>query len=130
VTFLILKGTHLVTVTVTLVLFLLRISWAFAGSEKLRMPLMRWLPHANDTLLFASAFATAAAIGQFPFSDAWLTAKFLAMLAYIVLGHIALWRARSVAERALWTAAALATFGWIVLVARCHDPDVVTCLAG
>ncbi len=124
-----LKGTHLAAIAVTLGLFLLRAWWAFSASPLLRRPLMRWLPHANDTVLLASALGTAAVVGQYPFVHDWLTAKLVALVAYILLGHMALWRARNRTERALWTSAALAVFAYIVGVASCHDPDVVACLA-
>lgn len=126
--FAVLKGVHLATIALTLTLFLLRAAWAFAGSPRLRAPLVRWLPHANDTVLLASALGTAALLGQYPFVDDWLTAKVLALVAYVLLGHMALWRARSTAERAVWTAAALAAFAYIVLVARCHDPRPWVCI--
>ena len=119
--FAILKATHLTSVFVTLGLFVLRAYWAFRHSPSLRMPLMRWLPHANDTVLFAAALGTAAALGQYPFVNDWLTAKVLALLAYIVLGHITLWRCRTNGQRAVAMAAALSTFAYIMLVARCHD---------
>ena len=122
-----LKGIHVATVAATLFLFVVRDVWAFAGSAKLRQPLMRWLPHANDTVLLLAALGTAAAIGQYPFVDDWLTAKVIALVAYILLGHMALWRSRTNGERAAWTAAALATFFYIMLVARCHDPQPWRC---
>jgi uncharacterized membrane protein SirB2 len=123
-----LKATHVASVIITLGLFLLRSVWAFRGSPKLRMPLMRWLPHANDTVLLLAALATAAALGQYPFVNGWLTAKFFALILYIVAGHVALWRCRDNGERLVATAAALAVFGYILLVARCHDP--LACFGG
>ena len=118
----VLKGIHVASVAATLFLFVLRDAWAFSGSPRLRHPVMRWLPHANDTVLLFAALGTAATIGQYPFVNDWLTAKVSALVAYIVLGHMALWRSRTNGERAAWTAAALATFFYIMLVARCHDP--------
>lgn len=119
--FTVLKSTHVASVFFTLGLFVLRAWWAFQDSPRLRMPIMRWLPHANDTVLFCAALGTAAVLGQYPFVHGWLTAKVLALLAYIVLGHIALWRCRTNTQRAVATLAALGTFGYIMLVARCHD---------
>jgi uncharacterized membrane protein SirB2 len=119
--FAILRATHITSVFVTLGLFVLRAYWAFLDSPKLRMPLMRWLPHANDTLLFVAALGTAAALGQYPFVNDWLTAKILALFLYIVLGHITLWRCRTNGQRTVALAAALTTFAYIMMVARCHD---------
>jgi uncharacterized membrane protein SirB2 len=120
--FLVLKSVHLATVALTLILFLVRGAWAFSASPRLHHPVIRWLPHANDTILFGSALGAAAALGQYPFVNAWLTAKVLALPLYIVLGHVALWRSRNNRQRAAWMAAALTVFAYILLVARCHDP--------
>ena len=126
--FLVLKGIHLTTVALTLLLFLLRSAWAFQGSPKLRHPVTRWLPHVNDTVLLVAALGTAATIGQYPFVNDWLTAKVLALLLYITLGHITLWRSRNNRQRAAWMTASLAVFAYIMLVARCHDPRVWACI--
>jgi uncharacterized membrane protein SirB2 len=126
--FAVLKGFHLTAVALTLLLFVLRSAWAFQGSPRLRHPVIRWLPHVNDTVLLGSALGTAATLGQYPFVNDWLTAKVLALLLYIVLGHITLWRSRDNRQRAGWMAASLAVFGYIMLVARCHDPMVWVCI--
>lgn len=128
--FTLLKGIHVTTVCVTLGLFILRSALAFRHSPNLRHPVLRWLPHANDTVLLGSALGAAALLGQYPFVNDWLTAKVLALLLYIALGHVALWRVRNDRQRALWTAAALAVFVYIVLVARCHDPNPGSCIGG
>ena len=109
-------------VIATVSLLLIRAQWAFRGSPMLRHPVVRWFPHVVDTLLLASALTAAATLGQFPFLDGWLTAKFFALLAYIILGHITLWRVKNNGQRAAALAATLAVFIYIVAVARCHDP--------
>lgn len=85
----------------------------------------RWLrifPHVIDTILLAAALALAVVAGWHPFVDAWITAKVFGLIAYIILGSLALQpgRARSV-RLASWLAA-LAMFGYIVSVALLHDP--------
>lgn len=121
------KGIHLAAIITTITLFLLRSAWAFAGSDKLRMPVMHWLPHVNDTVLLLSALGTAAVIGQYPFVNSWLTAKITALVVYILLGHMTLWRSRNNMQRAFWFSAAILSFVYIVLVARCHDPRAWLC---
>lgn len=121
------KGIHMATVVVTLALFLLRCLWAFQGSPNLRHPVMRWLPHLNDTILLSGAIASAWMLGQYPFVNSWLTAKVLALVTYIVLAHITLWRSRTNAKRAAAMTASLGVFVYIMLVARCHDPAVWVC---
>ncbi|RMF98349.1 MAG: regulator SirB [Gammaproteobacteria bacterium] len=117
-----LKSIHIATVVVTAALFLLRSVWRFAGSPRLQQPWVRVLPHVNDTVLFLSAIGMAWLLGQFPFVDGWLTAKFLALIAYILLGHITLKRAATRPQQLLACAAALLTLCYIVGVALSRDP--------
>ncbi len=117
-----LKGIHIATVVITAVLFVLRSVWRFADSPQLQHPFIRIAPHVNDTVLFASALGMASMLGQYPFVHAWLTAKFLALLAYILLGHLTLKRARNRHERWLAFIAALLTLGYIIGVALTRDP--------
>lgn len=79
-------------------------------------------PHIIDSALLASAIFLAIQIKQYPFSDNWLTAKLLALLAYIGLGIIALGRGKTKRIRTVALVLAITTFGYIVSVARTHDP--------
>ena len=116
------RAVHISMVILTITFFLLRSAWAFADSPRLRAPAARVLPHVIDTALLLSALTAAALVGQYPFVNGWLTAKFFGLLGYIVLGHITLWRVKNNRQRAAACAAALLTFAYIVLTARCHDP--------
>jgi uncharacterized membrane protein SirB2 len=57
-----------------------------------------------------------------PLAHPWLLAKIVALLAYIVLGAIALRRARTRALRIVAFAGAVLTFVYIVGVALTRDP--------
>jgi uncharacterized membrane protein SirB2 len=57
-----------------------------------------------------------------PVRDAWLGAKLVLLLVYIVLGSLALKRARSPRGRLASYLAALAMFLFIASVARAHHP--------
>jgi uncharacterized membrane protein SirB2 len=92
-----------------------------ADSPWLRARFVRVAPHVVDTALLASAVWLAWFLGQIPFVNAWVTAKVLALLAYIVLGTIALRRGRSKAARGAAFAAALAVAAYIVAVALTRD---------
>jgi uncharacterized membrane protein SirB2 len=92
------------------------------GSELLQARFVRIAPHVVDTLLLASALWLAWRIGQYPFVHGWVTAKVLALLAYIVLGSVALRRGRTRAVRTAAFATALAAAGYIVSVALTRDP--------
>ncbi|MBE0613444.1 MAG: SirB2 family protein [Burkholderiales bacterium] len=97
--------------------FVLRGTWMMRASPMLARRWVRITPHVLDTVLLASAIALALLIGQFPLVDTWLTAKILGLVAYIVLGTIALRRGRTRAVRiaAFW--GALLVFAYIVAVA-------------
>jgi uncharacterized membrane protein SirB2 len=90
-------------------------------SRWLKHRFVRIAPHVVDTLLLASAVWLAWFLGQVPFVHGWITAKIGALLAYIVLGSIALKRGRTRGIRAGAFAAALATVGYLVWVALTRD---------
>jgi uncharacterized membrane protein SirB2 len=93
-----------------------------ADSPALQRRWVRIVPHLVDTVLLASAIGLALTLRQYPFVDGWLTAKVLALIAYIILGSIALKRGRTKPIRAVAWIAALATFGYIVSVALTRHP--------
>ena len=102
--------------------FLLRGVWMLADSPLLHKRWVRTLPHVVDTLLLSSAVALAVWSSQYPFVQGWLTAKVLALLAYIVLGTIALKRGSTKAIRTVAYVAALLVFMYIVGVATSKNP--------
>ena len=121
-TYLILKHLHLTAVVLSFALFILRGLWMLADSPQLQRRWVRVVPHLIDTVLLASAIGLTLILQQYPFVNGWLTAKVLALIAYIILGSIALKRGPTRTIRALAWVAALATFGYIVSVALTHDP--------
>jgi uncharacterized membrane protein SirB2 len=121
-TYLLLKQLHLATIAITLTLFLLRGAWMMMGSSLLQARWVRIVPHVNDTLLLTSGIALAVLMQQYPLVHGWLTAKFFALIVYIVLGTIALKRGKTKAQRIAAWFAALLVFGYMVAVARAHAP--------
>lgn len=121
-TCLVLKHLHLTAVVLSFALFTLRGLWMLADSPQLQRRWVRIVPHLIDTVLLASAIGLTLILQQYPFVNGWLTAKVLALIAYIILGSIALKRGPTRTIRALAWVAALATFGYIVSVALTHDP--------
>ena len=117
-----LKSFHLATIAITLTLFLLRGVWMMADSPRLQARWVRVAPHVNDTLLLASGFSLAILLGQYPLVNGWLTAKFFALILYIVLGTVALKRGRTRRTRIAAWVAALLVFGYMVAVAVTHNP--------
>ncbi len=106
------KHLHLLTVTLSLSLFLLRGIWRFSTPERLKARWIRILPHTNDTILLTAAIGMLFTGGLNPLDHPWLSGKILLLLAYIGLGSVALKRGNKPAFFA-----ALACFGWIVLMA-------------
>jgi uncharacterized membrane protein SirB2 len=85
----------------------------------------RWfriLPHINDSILLVAAITLTLLTGQYPFADAWLTAKIFGLIAYILLGALALKPGRSWQLRLAAGGAAIVVFGWIVSVALAKHP--------
>jgi len=97
--------------------FAVRGALMLADSPLLQRRFVRFAPHVVDTMLLASAVWLAWFLGQIPFVHGWITAKILALLAYIVLGTIALRRGRTKSMRAATFFGALAAAAYIVAVA-------------
>ncbi len=116
------KAVHVAAVALSLAGFAARGALMLAGSPVLEARLVRIVPHVVDTVLLASAAWLAWSLGQYPFVHAWLTAKVLALLAYIACGTMALRGGRTRRARAAWFAAALASAAYIVWVALTRDP--------
>lgn len=120
------KQLHVACVIVSLAGFALRGALMLAGSSLLRARFVRVAPHVVDTLLLASAAWLAWSLGQVPFLNSpWLTAKVLGLVAYIVLGSIALKRGRTMRVRAAAFVLALLSAGYVVGVALTRDPGFV-----
>ena len=86
--------------------------------------LVRVLPHLVDTTLLASALSMAWLSGQYPFVSDWLTAKFFGLLAYILLGMVALKRGRTRVIRVRCFSLALLAYAYIVSVALTRNPAI------
>ena len=117
------RALHIACAAVSIAGFAARGALMLQGSSLLNARFVRVAPHVVDTLLLASAVWLAWFLGQVPFVHGWITAKVLALLAYIVLGSVALKRGRTKATRAGAFAAALAAAGYIVWVALTRDPS-------
>lgn len=100
------KGIHMLTAYITLILMLLRLGLEAAGRHGWRKTPLRWIPHANDTVLLASALGLLWITGWMPFVHHWLTGKVILLVGYIVAGKWALDQQR--AGHVRWVAGALA----------------------
>lgn len=105
------------TAFISISFFLVRGFWVFNHSEMMNKKWVRIVPHVNDTILLVSAIILAIGLQQYPFTHDWLTAKFIALLLYIVLGMFALKRAKEMKNKIVFFVLALLMFGYIVGVA-------------
>ena len=112
-----LKHLHLLTVAITLALFLLRGFWMLTDSPRLQARWLRIVPHTNDTVLLAAAIGMLVVGGLNPLRQPWILAKIVGLLAYIGLGTVALKRGKTKAIRVAALIAALAVVAWIITVA-------------
>lgn len=120
--YLLLKHAHMSFAAISGALFLLRGLWMVAQSPMLQQGWVRRLPHLVDSLLLASAIALAWLSGQSPLGSPWLGAKVIALIAYILLGSVALKYGKTRLTRCAAFVAALACFGYIVAAAVTKNP--------
>ena len=111
------KYVHIASAMLSGSLFLLRGYWMMRESTMLQHRVVKILPHVVDTILLASALIMVFWSGQYPFVQNWLTAKVLALIAYIAIGTIALKRGGTKTQRVYAFFAALLVFAYIGLVA-------------
>jgi uncharacterized membrane protein SirB2 len=116
------KLIHISCAVISLTGFTIRGLLALMESSYLQQ---RWLkigPHLVDTLLLGSAIYLAIASRQYPGQDSWLTAKFLALLVYIVAGMWVMRFAKTQSQRLVAYLIAITSFSYIVAVALSRNP--------
>lgn len=123
--YLALKHLHVTCVVLSGLGFCLRGGWMLVGSPLSQHRLTRVLPHIVDSLLLGSALSMAWMSGQYPFVNGWLTAKFFGLLAYILLGMMALKRGRTLEIRRRYFGLALLVYAYIVGVALSRNPAIL-----
>lgn len=122
--YLALKHLHVTCVVLSGLGFCLRGFWMLSESPLRQHRLARVLPHVVDTLLLGSAVTMAWMSGQYPFVNGWLTAKLFGLVAYILLGMMALKRGRTLAIRRGYFCLALLSYAYIVGVALSRNPTI------
>jgi uncharacterized membrane protein SirB2 len=121
--YLLVKYLHVTCVVLSVSLFVLRGSLELLAQPWRQWRLLKVAPHVIDTTLLTAALWLAWRIGQYPFVNGWLTAKVLALLAYILLGMRALGKRTPQGQRLPFFLAALLSVGYIVGVALTHSPS-------
>ena len=116
------KFLHVSCVIVSLLLFMLRGYWAISESPLAKSKWAKVLPHPIDTILLAAGITLAIVIQQYPFVDAWLTAKVIALLVYIIAGWLAM-RAKTRQKRIQAYIVAITVFlymAWVALTKNAY----------
>jgi uncharacterized membrane protein SirB2 len=121
-TYLILKNLHVLAAATTISGFLLRGYWMLTESDKLQHRVTRVAPHIVDTVFLLSGLAMIWLLGMNPFTQPWLLAKFTGLIAYVLLGTIALKRGRTRQIRAIAGVGAVSVFAYIGGVAFTKSP--------
>jgi len=121
-TYLILKAIHIVAAMTTISGFLLRGYWMLTESDKLQHRVTRIVPHVVDTVFLLSGIAMVWMLHLNAFTQPWLIAKFTGLIAYILLGTIAIKRGRNPQIRVIAMVGAVSVFAYIAGVALTKSP--------
>jgi uncharacterized membrane protein SirB2 len=119
------KHFHLLMVVLSVSFLLVRYAMSLKPAAMLQTKFFKIAPHVIDTLLLVSAVLLMLTLQQYPFVHAWLTEKFLAVLAYIALGVMA-FKGRTAAIRWICFLGALGWLGLILRVAMTKQPVFLT----
>lgn len=111
------RAVHVGCAAVSISLFAARGAMQLGGVDWRRWRWLRIAPHVNDTVLLGAAITLALMSAQYPFVQPWLTAKVLALFAYVGFGRMALARQATPRRRRIAFAAAMSSVGYIVGVA-------------
>ena len=116
------KLTHIVIVLCSGGLFLLRAIGVQLEQRWAMSAPVRYLSYSVDTVLLTTAFMLMTLLQQYPGAQPWLTVKVTLVVVYIVLGSLALKRAKTRRARFVSAIAAALVYGLIVSVALTHHP--------
>jgi len=115
------KHMHMGMAYLSITFFIFRSILSVRESALLQHKLIKILPHIIDTFLLLFAGHLMMTIQQYPFADGWLTAKLFALIAYIVVGTIAIKRGKTATIRLWASVAAVVIFTYIYGVAKSHN---------
>lgn len=116
------KLAHIGLVLASGLLFAIRGLLVMLGQRWAMTAPLRWLSYTIDTSLLTAALMLLVVLQVNPFTTAWLATKLILLVVYVVLGTLALKRAKGRGARLATYLAALAVFGFMYSVARAHHP--------
>lgn len=117
----IIKQIHVLTVVVSFIGFFLRGVVVMMRSPQVYSSWFRILPHINDSILIVTAVILTLYINQYPFTDAWLTAKLIALVLHVVVGAYAIKHAKTFMAQLISWLISIVVFIYIVGVAYTRD---------
>ena len=120
--YLALRHAHIGFALLSVSLFTVRGGLMLAQSPHVHAAWLRYPSYLIDTLLLTCALMLMSVIHQVPLANGWLTMKVALVVAYVLLGSLALKRGRTRGSRAVAFLAALLTVGFLYSVARTHHP--------
>lgn len=115
------KHLHLLLVALSVGLLFLRFGLSFYNKALLQKKFLKIAPHVVDTFLLLSGVMLMLTLQQYPFVHGWLTEKFIAIIAYILTGFMAL-KGRTTFIRWMCFLGALGWLGLILRVASTKMP--------
>ncbi len=122
------KHTHITMVAITTIFFAIRFFWMIKRPVLLQQRWVKRFPPVIDTILLASGITLAVLSHQYPLQQPWLTAKVTALIAYIILGMIALKWGSTLRIRIIAGIFACATVGYIISSALTRNPFPINLL--
>jgi uncharacterized membrane protein SirB2 len=111
------KLIHISCAAVSITGFLARSFLKFTAPHYLQHRWIKISPHLIDTVLLASAVVLVIQTRQYPFVDAWVTAKLLVLLLYIGFGLLTLRFAKTRLQTTAGFVGACLSFSYIIAVA-------------
>jgi uncharacterized membrane protein SirB2 len=117
--YLMIKNLHMLSAVLSICFFMVRAFWSVRESALLQQKWVKISPHVIDTVLLLCAIYLAS---YWPLGSMWIWAKVVALVAYIVLGTIAIKRGKTATIRAVFAGLSILVFAYILGVAIAHNP--------
>ena len=115
------RAAHLFAVLVSGTLFAARGLGVLAGARWPMHAIARYSSYTVDTVLLTAALMLVSILPAAMFANHWLSVKLVLVVAYVVLGTLALKRARTPRARFICYLAALVVLGIVIGIARRHS---------
>ena len=116
------KYFHVFVALLSGAIFAVRGAFLLGGANWPQALPVKWLSYAVDTALLTAALMLLTILPWAMFGNGWLLVKLALIVAYVVLGVLALRPGRTRRTRALCYVAALLVFGAVYSIARAHHP--------